>query len=58
MKKEKYGLQFGCEKDKKRVNEVIGNAGEMPAEDCFGGGRRGCLVSDSLALPDVSKHGK
>lgn len=37
MKKEKYGLQFGCEKDKKRANKVIGNAGEVPAEGCFGG---------------------
>lgn len=51
MKKEKYGLQFGCEKDKRRANEVIGNAGEVPAEDCSGGGktRLSCLGFLSFA---------
>ena len=54
----KHGLQTGCEKDKKRVSEVIGNEGEMPAEVCLDRGKSRLSCLRVLSPPDVSKHSK
>ena len=54
----KYGLQIGCEKDKNRVCEVIGNEGEMPVEVCLDKGKSRLSCLRFLSSPDVSKHSK
>lgn len=44
-RKENIDYSLDVKKDKKRTNEVIGNEGELPAEDCLDRGkiRLSCL---------------
>lgn len=44
-RKENIDYSLDVKKDKKRINEVIGNEGELPAEDCLDRGkiRLSCL---------------
>lgn len=50
-RKENMDYSLDVKKDKKRVSEVIGNGGEMPAEGCLerGKSRLSCLRLLSFA---------